>query len=129
MGISRTLAHEVYEQDAYGDGCGCSQTVKPRSPLISGFHYSNTEADPDLEQLALPLHNDIPLETRREILDLKRLKELEKLAGLRLEPDEYSGLLADLAELEEFAARLPEISSADNDEIPPTTWPSDGESS
>ena len=45
-----------------------------------------------------------------EILNLKRLKELEKLAGLCLEPAERDGLLADLVRLERFVAGLPEIS-------------------
>ena len=49
-------------------------------------------------------------------MDLQRLKELEKLAGLRLDPDQRHVLLADLIQLEEFASHLPEISSAQPEE-------------
>ena len=44
-------------------------------------------------------------------MDLNRLKELEKLAGLLLDPDERKKLLSDLVELENFASHMPEISS------------------
>jgi len=47
-------------------------------------------------------------------LDLQRLMELEKLAGLRLEPDERRRLLADLVELEKFASLMPDVSAADS---------------
>ena len=44
-------------------------------------------------------------------MDLNRLKELEKLAGLLLDPDERKKLLSDLVELENLASLMPEISS------------------
>lgn len=46
-------------------------------------------------------------------MDLQRLKELEKLAGLRFEPQEQEALLAQLIQLEKFAAALPEIPVGD----------------
>ena len=49
-------------------------------------------------------------------MDLQRLKELEKLAGLRLDPDQRQALLADLIQLEEFASHLPEISPNQSEE-------------
>jgi Asp-tRNA(Asn)/Glu-tRNA(Gln) amidotransferase C subunit len=42
-------------------------------------------------------------------MDSKRLKELEKLAGLTLDPTERGKMLADLVCLEKFVARLPEV--------------------
>ena len=43
-------------------------------------------------------------------MDLHRIKELEKLAGLKLDPLQREQLLTDLVQLEEFVSRLPEIS-------------------
>jgi Asp-tRNA(Asn)/Glu-tRNA(Gln) amidotransferase C subunit len=42
-------------------------------------------------------------------MDSKRLKELEQLAGLNLDPSERGRMLADLVCLEKFVARLPEV--------------------
>ncbi len=49
-------------------------------------------------------------------MDLQRLKELEKLAGLSLDPGQRQALLSDLIQLEEFASHLPEVSSAQSEE-------------
>ncbi len=56
-------------------------------------------------------------------LDLQRLKELEKLAGLRLDPQQRNRMLADLVQLEKFASNLPEISSDDQAMAEPETGP------
>lgn len=42
-------------------------------------------------------------------MDLDRLQELEKLAGLQLEPQELDKFLADMIALEEFVSRLPDF--------------------
>ncbi len=49
-------------------------------------------------------------------MDLQRLKELEKLAGLRFDAEERAGLLDDLIQLEKFASRLPKVPAAETDQ-------------
>ncbi len=56
-------------------------------------------------------------------MDLQRLKELEKLAGLRLDPEQRQKMLADLVQLEKFASNLPEINSDDMAQVEPETGP------
>lgn len=72
-------------------------------------------ADPSLEHSASKLHNNTSSKPKGVVLDLQRLKELEKLAGLQLAPLERTELLADLFELEKIATQLPDLPSVEDD--------------
>ncbi len=60
--------------------------------------------------MLLVSHNVLSPQRSGDILDLNRLKELEKLAGLELSSQQREKLLVDLIQLEKFASQLPELS-------------------
>ena len=67
------------------------------------------DPDPALDHFEYALHNQYSSTIEGANLDSKRLRELEQLSGLNIDPTEREAMLADLVLLEDFMSRLPEI--------------------